>query len=65
MISIGEVLEIAVWAHINGCKISALPTKCLGWLFGASCKSKVIWEQKLEGWKELYLLEGDRITLIE
>ena len=57
---------------ILGYKQGTLPMKYLGLPLGAKFKDKTIWnpileeiEQRLAGWKRLYLSKGGRVTLIK
>ena len=57
---------------VLGCKQGTLPMKYLGLPLGAKFKDKAIWnpilekiEQRLAGWKCLYLSKRGRVTLIK
>ena len=57
---------------VLGCKQGTLPMKYLGLPLGAKFKDKAIWnpilekiEQRLVGWKCLYLFKRGRVTLIK
>jgi hypothetical protein len=59
-------------ARILGYGVSSLPLKYLGLLLGASFKAKSIWDgvvgkidRRLGSWKQMYLSEGSRVTLIK
>ena len=72
MVPIGEVNNVHALVEILGCKIGTLPMTYLGIPLGASHKSPTIWssilekiEQKLAGWKKLYLSKGGRLTLLK
>ena len=69
MVPIGEVNDVHALAEILGCRVEALLMTYLGMLLGPSHKSPSIWnpileknEQKLAGWKKLYLSKGGRLT---
>ena len=64
--------NVHVLAEILGCRVRALPMTYLGMPLGASYKSPSIWnpilekiQQKLVGWKKLYLSKGGRLTLLK
>ena len=72
MVLIGEVNNVHVLVEILGYRVGALPMTYLGMPLRASHKSPFIWnpilekiEQKLAGWKKLYLLKGGRLTLLK
>ncbi|KAG6675888.1 hypothetical protein I3842_15G128600 [Carya illinoinensis] len=72
MVAVGEARNLRGLANILGCGVSSLPLKYLGLPFGATFKAKVIWEEvleklenKLAGWKMLYLTKGGLTTLIK
>lgn len=72
LVPVGEVNNIISLTELLGCKIASLPIKNLGLPLGASFKAKSIWdgvvekvEQRLSGWKRLYLSKGGRLTLIK
>ena len=71
LVPIRDVPDLHELVEILGCRESALPLKYLGLLLGASFKDKTIWnpilkkmEQRLAGWKRLYLSKGGKVTLI-
>ena len=59
-------------AEILGSRVGELPMSYLGMPLGASHNSPSIWnpileifEQKLAGWKKLYLSKGGRLMLLK
>jgi len=72
MVPIGEVVDVHVLAEILGCRIGTLPMSYLGMPLGALHNSPSIWnpilekiEQKLAGWKKLYLSKGGHLMLLK
>ncbi|KAF5443548.1 hypothetical protein F2P56_036096 [Juglans regia] len=72
IVLVGSVNNLSDLAAILGYKVSSLPMKYLGLPLGDPHKSKAMWdeivekiEHKLEGWKRLYLSQGDKTTLIK
>ena len=72
LVPVGVVPCIEEFADILECKTSKLPMKYLGLPLGANFKAKDIWnpivekmEQRLVGWKRIYLSKGGRLTLIK
>jgi hypothetical protein len=67
-VDVGDVEELA---SILGCGVASLPIKYLGLPLGAKYEDPNIWtgiiekmENRLAGWKRLYLSKGVRLTLI-
>ena len=65
MVPIGEVDDVHALAEILGCSVGTLPMSYLGMPLGALHNFPSIWnpileksEQKLAGWKKLYLSKG-------
>ena len=72
IVPIGEVNNIDALANILQYRVGRLPMKYLGMPLRTSFKSAAIWnpilekmENKLSGWKCLYLSEGGRLMLIK
>ena len=72
MVPIGKVVDVHVLAEILGCRVGTLPMSNLGMPLGASHNSPSIWnlilekiEQKLAGWKKLYLSKRGRLMLFK
>ena len=72
LVPIGEVNNVHALAEILGCRIGSLLMTYLGMPLGASHKSHSIWNpilekinQKLAGWKKLYLSKGGRLALLK
>ena len=72
MVPIGEVVNVQILAEILDCKVGYLPMSYLGMLLGASHNSPSIWniilekiEQKLAGWKKLYLSKWGQLMLLK
>ena len=72
MVPIGEVDDVHALAEILGSRVGTLPISYLGMPLGPSYNSPSIWnpileknEQKLTGWKKLYLSKGCRLTLLK
>lgn len=72
LVPVGLVDHIRDLAEILGYKVSSLLMKYLGLPLGAFHQSKVIWdgviqkiENRLAGWKRMYLSKRERITLIK
>ena len=71
LVPVGDVPNLHELVEILGCSESALPLKYLGLPLGASFKDKMVWnpilekmEQRLAGWKRLYLSRGARLLLL-
>jgi hypothetical protein len=71
IVLVGEGGDVEELASILGCGVASLPIKYLGLLLGAKYKDSHIWnsiiekmENRLAGWKRLYLSKGGRLTLI-
>ena len=72
LVPIGMVHNFDLLLTVLGYKQGTLPMKYLGLPLGAKFKDKTIWnpileeiEQRLAGWKRLYLSKGGRVTLIK
>ena len=72
LVPVRDVPNLHELVEILGCRESALPMKYLGLPLGASFKDKTVWnpilekmEQRLAGWKRLYLSKGGKVTLIK
>jgi hypothetical protein len=72
LVPVGDVDNVDELTGIMECGVSSLPLKYLGLPLGACFKAKSIWdgvlekmEQRLAGWKRLYLSKGGRVTLIK
>jgi hypothetical protein len=71
IVPVGDVGDVEELAIILGCGVASLPIKYLGLPFGTKYKNSNIWnsiiermENRLAGWKRLYLSKGGRLTLI-
>ena len=71
MVLVCEVHNLDVLVGLLGCRHSSLPLKYLGLPLGAF-KELSIWnpilekmEQRLAGWKRLYLSKGGKVTLLK
>ena len=69
LVLVGVVHNFDLLLNVLGCKQGTLPMKYLGLPLEAKFKDKTIWnpilekiEQRLVGWKRLYLSEGGRVT---
>jgi len=65
LVPVGDVPDLHELMEILGYREFALPLKYLGLPLGATFKDKTIWnpilekmEQRLVGWKRLYLSKG-------
>ena len=72
MVPVGHVPNVAELEWFLGCRVSSLPMSYLGLPLGAGFKKKDVWnnvvekmENRLAGWKRLYLSKGARLTLIK
>jgi len=72
IVPIGKVKDVEHLAHLLGCWVTSLPMKYLGLPLGASYKATFIWdgviekmEQRLAGWKKLYLSKGGQLSLLK
>jgi hypothetical protein len=72
MLLVGVAWHLVEIVDILSCKIGSLSMTYLGMLLGAAFNSKSVWnpilekmDQRLSGWKKLYLLKGRRITLLK
>ena len=72
LVPVGDVLNLHELVEILGRRESALPLKYLGLPLVATFKDKTVWnpvlekmEQRLAGWKRLYLSKGGKVTLIK
>jgi hypothetical protein len=72
IIPVGEIDDVEGLARILGCGVASLPITYLGLSLGAHYKASHIWssiiakmENKLVGWKRMYLSKGGRLTLIK
>jgi hypothetical protein len=71
IVLVGEVGDVEELASILGCGVASLPSKYLGLPLGAKYNDPHMWnniiekmENRLSGWKRLYLSKGVRLTLI-
>ena len=71
LVPVGVVHTFDLLLNVLSCKQGTLPMKYLGLPLGAKFKDKTIWnpilekiEQRLVGWKRLYLSKRGRVTLI-
>jgi hypothetical protein len=71
IVSVGKVGDVEELASILGCGVASLPLKYLSLPLGAKYKDSHTWnniiekmENRLSGWKKLYLSKGGRLTLI-
>ncbi|XP_042953731.1 uncharacterized protein LOC122290185 [Carya illinoinensis] len=72
MMPIGGVQRLRHLANTLGCKTGTLPMTYLGLPLGAPSRVVALWdtviervEQRLAGWKRMYLSKGGRVTLIK
>ena len=72
MVPIREVEDVHALAEILGYRVGELPMSYLGMPLGASHNFPSIWnpilekfEQKLAGWKKLYLSKGGWLVLLK
>jgi hypothetical protein len=72
IILVGEIDDVVGLARILGCGVALLPITYLGLPLGEHYKAPHIWstiiakmENKLAGWKRMYLSKGGRLTLIK
>ena len=72
IVPVGEVGSIDVLANILSYRVGSLPRKYLGMPLGTLFKTASIWnpilekmENKLFGWKHLYLSKEGRLTLLK
>ena len=72
IVLVGEVNNLDALANILYCKVGSLPMKYLGMPLGTSFKTASIWnpilekmQNKLSGWKRLYLSKGGRLMLLK
>ena len=72
LVPVRDVLNLHELVEILGRRESALPLKYLGFPLGATFKDKTVWnpilekmEERLAGWKRLYLSKGGKVTLIK
>ena len=72
MVAVGEVCKLDVLVGLLGCRHSSLSLTYLGLLLEAKFKELSIWnpilekmEQRLVGWKRLYLSKEGKVTLIK
>jgi hypothetical protein len=70
-VPVGEVRDVEELASILGGGVALLPLKYLGLPLGAKYKDSHMWnniiekmEDRLAGWKRLYLSKGGRLNLI-
>ena len=68
----GCTTDVEELVGVLGCKVAELPRTHLGLPLGSSFKGKSIWngiiekmEQRLAGWKRMYLSKEGRVTLIK
>jgi len=69
---VAEVTNLGELVTLLGCRQSSLPRKYLGLPLGAKFKERTFWnpilenwEQRLAGWKQLYLSKVGKVTLIK
>ena len=72
LVLVFEVHNLDVLVGLLGCRHSSLPLKYLRLPLGAKFKELSIWnpilekmEQRLAGWKRLYLSKGGKVTLLK
>ena len=69
LVLVGMVHNFDLLLNVLSCKQGTLPMKYLSILLRSKFKDKTIWnpilkkiEQRLAGWKRLYLSKGGRVT---
>jgi hypothetical protein len=72
LVLVGSITDVEELVGVLVCKVAELPMTHLGLPLGSSFKGKSIWngiiekmEQRLAGWKRMYLSKEGRVTLIK